>query len=227
MSNGFIQPTRPESSILRQLDSSSSLNDYTPENYPSTIVSTTENYPSLHDVTVNHATALVSEVGYSRSHNYAQNIQEDPRYRSSYDQSTLEHTGLEKTPVNGFNYQVQSGESLDQGIVQKAKDYQLDGKAENSDFELATTVDPRLRTPDEQRYSPVYEVNVPQNQPEYSLTGQDNLHRVESDKIQTGVGDSNPNEQPIFIPLPENKQEDYELSVSSTELPLSDVREFV
>ena len=174
---------------------------------------------------MNHATALISD-DYSRSQNYPQNVQDGPRYRPSYDESTLERTDLEKNPVNGFNYQAQSGESLDQEVVQRPKNYQLDGKAENSDFELATTVDPRLRTPEEQRYSQVYEVNVPQNQPEYSLTGQDNLHRVESDKIEAGVDDGNPNERPIFIPLPENKQEDYELPVSPTEIPLSDVRKF-
>ncbi|XP_043520946.1 uncharacterized protein LOC122534404 isoform X1 [Frieseomelitta varia] len=209
------------SSVLHQLDSSSSLNDHAPENYPPTTVSATENYPSFHDVTVNHATALISD-DYSRSQNYPQNVQ-DPRYRPGYDESTLERTDIEKNPVNGFNYQAQSGESLDQEVVQRPKSYQLDGKAENSDFELATTVDPRLRTPEEQRYSQIYEVNVPQNQPEYSLTGQDNLHRVESDKIQAGVDEDNPNERPIFIPLPENKQEDYELPVSPTEIPLSDI----
>ncbi|CAD1468279.1 unnamed protein product, partial [Heterotrigona itama] len=216
--------TDSEPSVLRQLDSSSSLNDHASENYSPTTVSATENYPSFHDVTVNHATALISD-DYSRSQNYPQNVEEGPRYRPGYDESTLERTDLEKNPVNGFNYhQAQSGEPLDQEVVQRPKNYQLDGKAENSDFELATTVDPRLRTPDEQRYSQIYEVNVPQNQPEYSLTGQDNLHRVESDKIhQAGVDEGNPNERPIFIPLPENKQEDYELPVSPTEIPLSDV----
>ncbi|CAK9797621.1 hypothetical protein ANTQUA_LOCUS1262 [Anthophora quadrimaculata] len=221
-SNSYLQPSGPESSNLRQLDSSSSLNDYSPENYPSTTVSTTENYPSLRDVTVNQGSTLISD-DYSRSQIYPQNYQEDPRYQSSYDQSTLEQTGLEKSPVNGFNYQAQNGELLDQEILQRPKDYQLDGKAENSDFELATTADPRLRTQEDQRYSSIYEVNVPQTQPEYSLTGQDNLHRLESEKIQTGVAEGDPNEQPIFIPLPENKQEDYELPVSSTEAPLVEV----
>lgn len=201
------------------------MNDHAPENYPPATVSTTENYPSFHDVTVNHAAPLIAD-DYSRSQNYPLNVQDGPRYRPGYDESTLERTDLEKNPVNGFNYQAQSGESLDQETVQRPKSHEFDGKAENSDFELATTVEPRLRTPEEQRYSQIYEVNVPQNQPEYSLTGQDNLHRVESDKIQTGVDEDNPNERPIFIPLPENKQEDYELPVSPTEIPLSDVREF-
>ncbi|KOC63161.1 hypothetical protein WH47_02670, partial [Habropoda laboriosa] len=221
-SNGYLQPSGPESSSLRQLDSSSSLNDYSPENYPSTTVSTTENYPPLRDVTVNQGSTLISD-DYSRSQTYPQNLPEDPRYRSNYDQAALEEAGLEKSPVNGFNYQAQNGELLDQEILQRSKDYQLDGKAENSDYELATTADPRLRTQEDQRYSSIYEVNVPQTQPEYSLTGQDTLHRSESEKIQTGVAEGDPNEQPIFIPLPENKQEDYELPVSSTEAPLSEI----
>lgn len=196
------------------------MNDYTPENYPSTTVSTTENYPSFHDVTVNHGSALISE-DYSRSQSYPQTIQEDYR-------STVEQVGIEKSPVNGFNYQAQSEEPLDQRLLDRTKDYQLDGKVENGDYEVSTTVDPtRLRTSEEQRYSSVYDANVPQTQPEYSLTGQDNLHHAENEKIQTGVIDSNPNEQPIFIPLPENKQEDYELSLSSTELPLLDVRRYI
>lgn len=140
-----------------------------------------------------------------------------------------QQVGIEKSPVNGFNYQAQSGEPLDQRLLQRTKDYQLDGRVENGDYEVSTTVDPiKLRaSEEEQRYPSVYEVNVPQTQPEYSLTGQDNLHHADSnEKIQTGVVDSSPNEQPIFIPLPENKQEDYELSLSSTELPLLDVRRF-
>lgn len=171
---------------------------------------------------MNHGSALISE-DYSRSQSYPQTIQED--YRSTVEQQVV---GIEKNPVNGFNYQAQSGEPLDQRLVQRMKDYQLDGKVENGDYEVSTTVDPiKLRATEEQRYPSVYEVNVPQTQPEYSLTGQDNLHHVENEKIQTGVVDSDPNEQPIFIPLPENKQEDYELSLSSTQLPLLDVRRFI
>ncbi|XP_076764069.1 uncharacterized protein LOC143431318 [Xylocopa sonorina] len=219
-SDAFLQPTGPDSSNLRQLDTPL---EYPPENYPSTTVSTTENYPLLHDVTMNHGSSLVSE-DYSRSQNYPQNVHEDTRYRPTYDQSNVEQTGLEKSPVNGFNYQAQGEETLDHGIVQRPKDYQLDnGKVENNEFELATTADPRLRTQEEQRYSSIYDSNVPQTQPEYSLTGQENLHRLESGKIQTGVTGDDLNEQPVFIPLPENKQEDYELSASSTEIPLADI----
>ncbi|XP_076286803.1 uncharacterized protein LOC143212195 isoform X2 [Lasioglossum baleicum] len=210
---GFLQSTVPEA-IPHQLDTTSSLSDFTPENYPPTTAGTTENYP-----TVNHASSLISE-DYARSQNYPQTVPD--QYRSGYEQ-TVEHTGLEKTPVNGFNYQAQNGDPSDQGILQRPKDYQLDGKAENSDFELATTPDPRFKTTEEQRYSSIYDTNVPQTQPEYSLTGQDNLHRLESEKIQTSVLGSDQSQQPIFIPLPENKQEDYALPVSSTELPLTEI----
>ncbi|XP_026672341.1 uncharacterized protein LOC108628426 isoform X1 [Ceratina calcarata] len=206
-SPGFVQPSSPESSSLRQPEH---LSSYAPENYPSTTVSTTESYPTLRDVTVNHGTALVSE-DYSRSQNYPQTVQE---YRPTYhDQSTVEQVGLDKSPVNGFNYQAQSGE-LDQGL-QRPKDYQLDGKVENGEFELPTTIDPKFRTTEDQRYSTMYDANAPQLQPEYTLTGQDNLHRMESQKIQSGA------EQPIFIPLPE-KQEEFELP-ATTETPLSDI----
>ncbi|XP_076679043.1 uncharacterized protein LOC143374640 isoform X2 [Andrena cerasifolii] len=213
----FLQPTAPETSH-RQLDSSSTLNDYSPENYPSTTITTTQNYPSL---AVNHGSPLVSD-DYSRNQNYPQNLPDQSLYRGGYDQATLEQTGLEKTPVNGFNYQAQSGEPLEQGILQRPKDYHIDGKAENSDFDLATTPDPRLRTQDEERYSSIYDVNM-QTQPEYSLTGQDNLHHLESEKIQSSVVSGDLNEQTIFVPLSENKQEDYQLPVSSTEVPLADI----
>ena len=206
----------------RQLDSSSTLNDYSPENYPSTTITTTQNYPSL---AVNHGSPLVSD-DYTRNQNYPQNLPDPSLYRDGYDQATLEQTGLEKTPVNGFNYQAQSGEPLEQGILQRPKDYHLDGKAENSDFDLATTPDPRLRTQDEERYPSIYDVNM-QTQPEYSLTGHDNLHHLESEKIQSSVVGGDLNEQTIFVPLPENKQEDYELPVSSTEVPLADVSKLV
>ncbi|XP_076649217.1 uncharacterized protein LOC143356988 [Halictus rubicundus] len=214
--SGFLQSTVPEA-VPHQLDTTSSLSDFSPENYPPTTASTTENYP-----TVNHASSLLSE-DYARTQNYPQTVPD--QYRTGYEQ-TVEHTGLEKTPVNGFNYQAQNGDPLDQGILQRPKDYQLDGKAENSDFELATTPDPRFKTTEEQRYSPIYDANVPQTQPEYSLTGQDNLReidRLESEKIQTSVLGTDQSQQPIFIPLPENKQEDYALPVSSTELPLTEI----
>ncbi|KZC04884.1 hypothetical protein WN55_09683, partial [Dufourea novaeangliae] len=215
--NGYLQSTGPDTSI-RQLDMSSNLNDFSPENYPSTTISTTENYPPLRDSTVSgHGSSLVAE-DYTRSQNYPQTLSD--QYRDSYDRP-VEHTGLERTPVNGFNYQAQNDEIHDQAILQRPKDYQLDGKAENSDLELATTPDPRYKITDEQRYPSIYDVTVPQTQPEYSLTGQDNLHRLESEKIQQSVlGGGDPNEQqPIFVPLPENKQEDYVLPVSSTEPP--------
>lgn len=168
---------------------------------------------------MNQASPLISD-DYSRSQNYPQNLPQDSRYRGGYDQSALEHSGLETAPVNGFNYQTQNRDTFEQEIVQRPKDYQLDGKAENSDFELATTASPRLSGQEEQRYSSIYEVNVPQTQAEYGLTGQNNLHRLESEKIQPGAADPN---NPVFVLLPENKQEDYELSVSSTETPISDV----
>ncbi|XP_076385491.1 uncharacterized protein LOC100879070 [Megachile rotundata] len=209
-SSAFLQPTGPDSS-LRQLDASPN----PPENYPPSTISTTENYPSL---PASHGSPLISE-DYSRSQNYPQNLPQDSRYRGGYDQSGLEQGGLENAPVNGFNYQTQNRDTYEQGILQRPKDYQLDGKAENTDFELATTANPRLSAQEEQRYSSVYEVNVPQTQPEFGLTGQ-NLHRLETEKIQPGAADPN---DPVFVLLPENKQEDYELSVSSTETPISDI----
>ncbi|XP_033328473.2 uncharacterized protein LOC117221544 isoform X2 [Megalopta genalis] len=215
--SGFLQSPVPET-VAHQLDATSSLGDFTPENYPPSTVGTTENYP-----TVNHgsSSSLLSE-DYARTQNYPQTVPDQSQYRGGYEE-VVEPTGLEKTPVNGFNYQAQNGEVLDQAILQRPKDYQLDGKAENSDFELATTPDPRFKTTEEQRYSPIYDANVPQTQPEYSLTGQDNLHRLESEKIQTSVLGDDQNQEPIFVPLPENKQEDYVLPVSSTELPLTEI----
>ncbi|XP_078043355.1 uncharacterized protein LOC144473396 [Augochlora pura] len=214
--SAFLQSTVSETAA-HQLDTTSSLSDFTPENYPPSTVATTENYP-----TANHGSSSLLSEDYARTQNYPQTVPDQSQYRGGYEES-VEPTGLEKAPVNGFNYQAQNGEALDQAILQRPKDYQLDGKAENSDFELATTPDPRFKTTEEQRYSPIYDGNVPQGQPEYSLTGQDNLHRLESEKIQTSVLSGDQNQEPIFIPLPENKQEDYVLPVSSTELPLTEI----
>lgn len=185
----------------------------------------TENYLPLREVTVQHGTALVSD-DYSRSQNYPQNQPQEVRYHTGFEQ-------LEKTPVNGFNYQVGNAESPDQAIPQRPKEYpRYQVKLEDANYNLASTEDPQIRPGEEQRYSPVYEVNVAQPQPQdYSADGQnlirDQILLSEDGKIESAAVKVDPNAPPIFVPLQQNKQEDYELNIPSTQTPLTEVNTYI
>jgi len=181
------------------------MNNY-PENYP-TAPMQTENYPPLREV--QHSTPLVSD-DYSRSQNYPQNGPQETRYQQQdavYDQNdNFQPSGLEKTPVNGFNYQI-ANENSDQMISQRPKEYPR--YQEETNYNLATTVDPQITSSEEHRYSPIYEM---QTQPDY------NAGKLESAAIET-----DPNASPIFVPLQQSKQEDYELQIPSTETSFMEV----
>ncbi|KAG7189853.1 hypothetical protein KM043_017505 [Ampulex compressa] len=195
---GISEPSGPAASSRDQdaLPPHSSLNEYPQENYPPTTLGTTENYPAISPTHV----ALAED--YSGNQNYPQNRAQEARYQASFDPA-YEQVGLEKTPVNGFNYRAQSGEP---------KEYKLE------EFDATTTMDPRSRATEEHGYSPLYEVNVPGNQPEYQLETQENYPVLESRKV---VGNE-PIERPIFLPLPQAKEEDYEVQISSTNPPLTE-----
>lgn len=189
------------------------MSDFTRENYPPTTPTQTENYPPLREVTIQHGAALMSN-DYSRSQNYPQNRPQETNYPEGamYEQnSNFEASGLERTPVNGFNYQAES--SPDQTAPQRPKEYpRYQEKLENADYNLATTVDPRIRPSEEHQYSPIYDANTAQTQPDYS-TG----------KIGSAAVETDSNAPPIFVPLQQSKQEDYELQIPSTETPLVEV----
>lgn len=186
-----------------------------PENYPTT---QTENYPpSLREI--QHSTPLVSD-DYSRRQNYPQNRPQEARYQqdATYIQNDgFQQPGLEKTPVNGFNYQI-ANENPDQTIPQRPKEYPR--YQEDANYNLATTVDPRVTPGEEHRYSPIYEVNMAQTQPDYNAGGQNSFRNIDDGKIESVAIETDPNASPIFVPLQQSKQEDYELS--STE-PLNEV----
>lgn len=193
-----------------------------PENYPTTPVQT-ENYPpSLREVTVQHSTPLVSD-DYSRTQNYPQNYPQEVRYQqdAAYDQNGgFSQSGLEKTPVNGFNYQVENENSPDQ-ILQRPREYTR--YQENANYNLATTVDPRVTPGEEHRYSSIYDVNVAQTQPNYNIGGQNSFRNVDDGKIESTALETDPNASPIFVPLQQSRQQDYELQIPSTEPPLIEV----
>lgn len=201
------------------------MSDFTRESYLSTTPTQTENYPPLREVTVQQGAGLLSN-DYSRSQNYPQNRPQETRYHDGFEQ-------LEKTPVNGFNYQVGNEESPDQAIPQRPKEYpRYQVKLEDANYNLASTEDPRIRPGEEQRYSPIYEVNVAQTQPQdYNTDGQnlirDQILPSEDGKIESGVVKADPNVQPIFIPLQHSKQEDYELHTPSTQTPLVEVNIYI
>lgn len=216
-------PTNEPTPNLQKEISHGAVSDFTRESYLPTTPTQTENYPPLREVTVQHdATALVSD-DYSRSQNYPQNRPQEARYHGGLEQ-------LEKTPVNGFNYEVGNEQSPDQAIPQRSEEYpRYQVKLENANYNLATTEDPRIRPGEEQQqYSPVYEVNVGQPQPQdYNTDGQnlirDQILPSDDGKIESGVIKTDQNAQPIFIPLQHNKQEDYELHIPSTQTPLIEV----
>ncbi|XP_032691204.1 uncharacterized protein LOC116853938 [Odontomachus brunneus] len=207
--------------LQKEISSHGAVNDFTRESYMSTTPTQTENYPPLREVTVQQGAALVSN-DYSSSQNYPQNRPQETHYHGGFEQ-------LEKTPVNGFNYQVGNEESPDQAIPQRPNEYpRYQVKLEDANYNLASTEDPRIRSGEEQRYSPVYEVNVAQTQPQdYNTDGQnlirDQILPSEDGKIESGVVKADPNVQPIFVPLQHSKQEDYELHIPPTQTPLVEI----
>ncbi|XP_050452241.1 uncharacterized protein LOC126851943 [Cataglyphis hispanica] len=207
-------PTSGSTSNLYQKETSSSgISDYTRENYPSTTPTQTENYPLLHEI--QHGSPLMSD-DYTKSQNYPQNRPQDARYHqeATYDQNgAFEQPRLEQAPVNGFNYQVANENSPDQNIPQRHKEYSR--YQENANYNHAITEDPRAG--EEHRYSSIYEVNVAQAQPDYNIGGQNSFRNIDDGKIEDGAIEADPNASPIFIPLQQNKQEDYELQIPSTE----------
>jgi len=204
----YSPPSGPASDFHQKETPLSGISNY-PENYP-TAPTQTENYPSLREVTAQHGTPLSDE--YSKSQNYPQNRPQEARYQhqdATYDQNDgFRPSGIEKTPVNGFNYQVTNENSPDQTISQKTKEYSR--YQEEANYNLATTVDPRVTPGEEHQYSPIYE--VAQTQPDY------NAGKIESAAIET-----DPNASPIFIPLQQNQQENYDLQIPSTEPSLVEV----
>jgi len=206
-------PTSGAAPNVHQKDTSSpDMSDFTRENYPPTTPTQTENYSPLREVTVQHGAAVTSS-DYSRSQNYPQNRPQEARYPedATYDQnSNLEQTGLERTPVNGFNYHAINSE--DQTLPQRSKDYPR--YQENANYDLATTAEPRIRPGEEHQYSPIYEANLAQTEPDYR-TG----------KIERVTVEADPNA--VFVPLQQSKQEDYELQIPSTETPIVEVCKFM
>ncbi|XP_018301316.1 mucin-5AC isoform X1 [Mycetomoellerius zeteki] len=202
----YSPPSGPASSFQQKETPLSGMSNY-PENY-STAPMQTDNYPPLREV--QHSTPLVSD-DYSRSQNYQQNSpQEAMRYQQQdavYDQNdNFQPSGLENAPVNGFNYQI-ANENSDQTISQRPKEYSR--YQEETNYNLATTMDPQIMPGEEHRYSPIYETQTP---PDY------NAGKLESAAIET-----DPNASPIFIPLQQSKQEDYELQIPSTETSFMEI----
>ena len=199
------------------------------ENYPAVTPTQTENYPPLRDFNIHqHGAPLMSD-DYSRSQNYPQNRPQDVRYHqdaaAAYDQNgSFEQQRLEQAPVNGFNYQIANENSQD--IPQTPKEYSR--YQEDANYNLASTEEPRVRPGEEHRYSPIYEVNVAQTQPDYNIGGQNSFRNVDDGKIENGAIEVDPNASPIFIPLQQNnKQEDYEIQIPSTWISLIDVCTYI
>ncbi|XP_020291490.1 uncharacterized protein LOC109858538 [Pseudomyrmex gracilis] len=221
-----VSPTSEPAAASNQKETG--VSDYTRENYPPTAPTQTENYPLLREVTVQHGTPLISD-DYAGSQNYpSQNRPQEAHYQqqqqsgaATYEQNgSFQETGLEKTPVNGFNYQVASSPMDPQR--EGAKDYSRYQEKLEDAYNLASTEDPRLRADEEHRYSPIYEVNVAQTQPNYNAGGE-NLFRNDGKLENEGAIDADPNATPIFVPLQQSKQEEYELQIPSTEQPLIEI----
>ncbi|KAL6263296.1 hypothetical protein P5V15_006094 [Pogonomyrmex californicus] len=221
----YTSVSGPGSSLHQKEIPPSGMSNYA-ESYPTLLTPTqTENYPPLREVTAQHSTPLMSD-DYSRSQNYPQNHPQETRYQqqdAAYDQnSDFQHSGLEGTPVNGFNYQVANENLPDQTIPQKSKEYPR--YQEDANYNLAATEDTRQVTPgEERRYSPIYEVNVAQTQPDYNAGGQNPFRNVDDGKIESAAIETDPNASPSFVPLQQSKQQDYELQIPSTEPSLIEI----
>lgn len=216
----------------KQLESSiptSNFNAFSEENYPSTSIGSTENYPPPRETTPNYNAPIATE-DYSKGQNYPQNYPQDPNYPTAYGSQLgeLDQTVLEKAPVNGFNYQAQNSETRNQPTVQKSKDYTAyyAEKPENTDFGLSgTSENPRSKIDETaQQYSPPYEVAPVQSHLNYPPNVEHaNFGQVEDRKVDGSGVVADPNEEPIFIPLPPEKQEVYDLLAPPTEGSLTAV----
>ncbi|XP_015175277.1 PREDICTED: mucin-3A [Polistes dominula] len=205
----------------------SNLNAFSQENYSSTSISSTENYPPPRETTTNYNTPVASE-DYSKSQNYPQNYPQEANYPIAYGSqlNDLDQSVLEKAPVNGFNYQAQNSETRNQPTVQKSKDYTAyyAEKLDNTDFGISGTSENPGNKIDKttQQYSPIYDVAPVQSHSNYPLTGDNgNFGQVEDRKVDESSVVADPNEEPIFIPLPPEKQQVYDLLTPSTEEPLN------
>lgn len=197
----YSPPSGPASGLYQKETPPSGMSNY-PENYPTT--TQTENYPPFREI--QHSTPLVSD-DYSRRENYPQTRPQETRYQqdATYVQNDgFQPSGLEKTPVNGFNYQIVNENSPDQTIPQRPKEY----PHYQEDYDLATTVDSRVTPGEEHRYSPIYET---QTQPDYNTEGQNAFRNIDNSKIEGTVVETDSNASPIFVPLQQSKQENYEL----------------
>ncbi|EFN80630.1 hypothetical protein EAI_05549 [Harpegnathos saltator] len=201
----------------KEISSHGAVGDFIRESYLPTTPTQTENY-LLREVIVQHDADLVSD-DYSRNQNYPQNRPQEAHYHGAFEQ-------LEKTPVNGFNYQIGNDKSPDQAIPQRPKEYsRYQVKLEDANYNLPNTEGSQIRPDEEQRYSPIYEVNVAQSQPQdYSTDGQnlirEQISPSEDGKIENTAVKIDPNDPPIFVPLQQSKQEDYELHIPPTQAPL-------
>ncbi|XP_072759802.1 uncharacterized protein [Anoplolepis gracilipes] len=215
-----FSPTRASTSKFHQKETSlSGVSDYTRENYPSTTPTQTENYPLLREI--QHSTLMSDD--YSKSQNYPQNHPQAVRYHqdATYNQNgAFEQSRLEQAPVNGFNYQITNENSPNQNIPQRQQEYSR--YQENANYNLAITEDPRIRPGEEHRYSPIYEVNAAQIQPD-NIGGQNSFRNINDGKIEDGAIEADPSASPIFIPLQQSKQEDYELQIPSTEASIIEI----
>lgn len=211
----------PASNLQQKETPSQGVSDYTRENYSPVTPTQTENYPPLREFTIQHGIPSISDDYSKSSQNYPQTSQpQEANHRpgATYDQNHggFEQAALEMTPVNGFNYQVVSVSAPDQRPKEYPR-YQTT-KLDDASYNFASTEDPRIRGPaEEHRYSPIYEVNMAQTQPDYSVGGQNSFRN--DGKLET-----DPNASPIFVPLQQSKHEEYELHIPSTEGPVVEVR---
>lgn len=142
----------------------------------------------------------LSGLEYTRKSTNAPSYSTSPAYHS---------TGFEEQPLNGFSYRTHEGGS-DLPTTREFP-YYRPGKTESVLFEpIATTALPNVQRSELQDFSPVYHSVPAQSQFDKSATPRPSYHE--------STDSSSEEEQPIFLPISHDKQEEYAYQTTVTEL---------
>ena len=164
----------------------------------------------------------MSDINYSKQPIYQENHQDTRQYEPYYPPPV--HTqGLERQPVNGFNYQAQGGEDQVSVTPSSLRDYSYyeAEKSGNLEYEpVGSTEVPEPPRSNHQEYTHYNDAGL-QSQTNYD-SSVDNYGRIQNTRPeyhQSSVVGYNQNAQPVYVSQRE-KQIDYELQQPATEIPL-------
>jgi hypothetical protein len=193
-------PDSKEVSLQNEENAQGSLNisSYKSNDYSTSTISSIENID--HDNFGNSDSTLPLH-----GLEYTQKFTQAPNYQPSLAYDQVE---MEEQPLNGFNYKPQE----DSFNLKNTKDssYYKSGNMESILFEpIATTESPNVQKSQLQDYSPVY----------HSLSVQGHYEENETPRpiYHKSANQNNKEESPFFLPISQNKQEEFAYQTTITE----------